>query len=382
MHLLVGAYEHMGRGESGENPSGAAVLLLRAAHVLSQDLDGIEAAFAIVQEAVALAPESTHALDELERLGEKAGLLDETQKHLGRLIERSLVQATALELIRRRACILKDKLRRFSDAADAYGQLSAVQPEDQMVLDAQRECLEQAGRHQDMLMLLERQLPRVDVKDRPPLLREMAHTWEQIDNRWEAMDCWKKVLALVPNDPDALEGVERLSAGTREMEFLPEASQTATAEVELPELSALTSAAEREDEDGQTDPGSEGDTAPEPALLNMPPKDTLETDLKEMGIPHRAAETTPDTHDTSPSSEGTTEIDLEDAEMVEGGTDPTNATREIDLEDVLVEDPDVQPDNTTREVDLEDVLVGAIETSANTEMIDLEEVIVRDEDSD
>ena len=83
--------------------------------------------------------------------------LGELERHLANLVEEALDQNTAVELLRRRGRILEQELERWSDAADCYSKLAALRSTDPEVGRRLRHCLRKSGRHQDLLMVLERE---------------------------------------------------------------------------------------------------------------------------------------------------------------------------------------------------------------------------------
>ncbi|MBX3251599.1 MAG: hypothetical protein KF901_30750 [Myxococcales bacterium] len=212
---LVDVYRALA-DEAEHDPRAAAALLSRAARMLAEDLDAPEEAFACLDRASQDAP-IPEILDGLEALAERLHRFDALDSRLAALIEEALDAKTAADLLRRRGRLLEQRLGRIEDAADVYRQLLTVARDDEDAADDLLNCLRRGRRHQDLLLALDREISRARDPDRRlALMRESALVWEKdLANAWEAIDAWKKVLAVAPGDPDATEAVQRLGHSTR-----------------------------------------------------------------------------------------------------------------------------------------------------------------------
>jgi Flp pilus assembly protein TadD len=195
------------------DPKAAGRLLTRAAHLYATQLDDEPSAYGALVRATALAPSNDEALDALTTFAEKSQREGQLEQHLGRLVEDALDGATASGLLRRRAILLA-KLGRQNEAAEAWGRLKMLQPNDAEVRVHWRAALRAAGRHEDVLFALDQEIARnKDKSTHKPIRREQAEVWERdLKNRSEALDAWKKVLALDPEDGEAKAAIARLSA--------------------------------------------------------------------------------------------------------------------------------------------------------------------------
>ncbi len=196
-------------------PNVAERLLLRAAELLQQELDDERGAFDMLRQALSLQPKSDAIYAALWSLGDKHKRLDSVDAHLSRLVDEAIDPATAVAMLRRRGALLEGPLNRFQDAAAVYTKLLQLRPDDAEASNKLRASLRHSGRHQDLLLALNKQLQRVrDADARVPLLKEIAITWEQdLKNRWEALDAWRAVLRELPDDAEALEAVQRVERG-------------------------------------------------------------------------------------------------------------------------------------------------------------------------
>jgi tetratricopeptide (TPR) repeat protein len=209
---LVGAYRLVaeGRGEPG------ATLMLRGAQLLMDELSDPDAAYQLLTLATELAPSNSEVLDAYEAAAGAQGRLDALDAQLVKLIEESIDSRTAAALLRRRGRLLEEA-ERLDDAAEVYQRLTVLAPDDAAAFERLRACLRQAGKLQDLLLVLDRQLGKTKAPEaRVELLREVAHTWEQdLHNRWESHDAWKRLLAVAPDDAEAKEAVARLGKKSR-----------------------------------------------------------------------------------------------------------------------------------------------------------------------
>jgi tetratricopeptide (TPR) repeat protein len=216
---LVDVYRRLAEDAGEMQPEVSGSLLLRAARVLAEDLEDPQSAFEVLAHAASVAPSDIRILDELEDFAEKTGRLEALDELLGRLVDEALDSRTAAELLKRRGRVLEVELERPSEAAEVFNQLGVVSPHDPEVPRRLRACLRAASRHQDLLMVMDRELERAREPERQiAILKEIATTWENdLKNRWEALDAWKRVMAMSPGDEDATTAVKRLGHSTRKL---------------------------------------------------------------------------------------------------------------------------------------------------------------------
>ena len=216
---LVGLYRRLAES-AGESPSEASLLLARAATILEAELGEVSQAYSCLKRATTLLSNDATTLDELTRLAGETARLDELAAHLGHLVDEALDSATATALLARRGQLLEEELGRLDEAAEVYRQLRLLNKDDPEASTRLRSCLHRAGKHQDLLLVLDQELARTrDLDQRLELEREVARTWDsELDNRWEAIDAWQRVLTLAPEDTEAKEALERRGQqGTRKL---------------------------------------------------------------------------------------------------------------------------------------------------------------------
>jgi len=194
-----------------EDPIGGANLLVRASRLLHSHLGSDEDALAVLKRAAMFAPSQDHVLDELEQFTRTLGRLGDLDRHLSTLVDEALDKKTAAGLLRRRGELLEE-LGLFGQAADVWTHLSTVTSGEAEARLRLRQALRKAGKLEDLLIALQRDWRGADdPADKLELRREIARVWDRdLQNQWEALDAWKKVLDEAPGDEEAEEAIARL----------------------------------------------------------------------------------------------------------------------------------------------------------------------------
>jgi hypothetical protein len=190
-------------------------LLLRASELLRDELGDDRGALDMLRQGLALRPLDESIYDAFCEAAAELRRLDAVDAHLEKLANESIDQATTSALLRWRARLLGKGLERPQDSATVYARLLQLRPDDPEATEKLRASLRADKRYQDLLVMLDRQLHRTKERDqRLVLLKEIARTWERdLKNRWEALDAWKAVLALDPDDARTSATVARLERG-------------------------------------------------------------------------------------------------------------------------------------------------------------------------
>lgn len=195
-------------------PAAKPALFLRAADLFGGPLADAPYAFEVMRRAIVECPDDGEVLHTLVEYGSAGDFEEALERVLGERFDAAVDAATARNLQRERANLLFS-MGRYDDAADAYQRLSTMLPDDERVAARHREALHRAGRHDDLVVALGTALRRrgsAQSPERTALLRELARTWDGLDDRSEALDAWKALLASAPSDPEGLAAVERLAA--------------------------------------------------------------------------------------------------------------------------------------------------------------------------
>lgn len=199
-----------------DDPIGGAQLLLRASRILHAELGDAPAAFTTLERAAALAPGEAEVLDELDRFARQVRRLGDLDRRLAQLVEEALDKDTAAALLVRRGSLLEE-LGLNGQAAEVWTRLSSVTGGSRASRERLRAALRKAGKLEDLLVALQRDLRSSDdAEEQVELRREIARVWDvELKNKWEALDAWKKVRAAVPGDPEAEQAIARLEEDRR-----------------------------------------------------------------------------------------------------------------------------------------------------------------------
>jgi tetratricopeptide (TPR) repeat protein len=201
---------HMDLAQRLGEPFGP-LLVLRASQLLRDELHDEAACFDALKQGAALFPNDLDLYDALERAALQINRLDALDAHLARCVQRAEFEVKRALLLRR-AKLLADHLQRHAKAAEVYRELLALDPDNGTAFDALLRSLRQAGRYQDLLKLYNDRLARTEeLGARLSLMRQMAQLWEvELKNRPSAVELWRVVRALAPDDQEAAAALSRL----------------------------------------------------------------------------------------------------------------------------------------------------------------------------
>ncbi len=212
---LAGVYEVLAP-EYPRAPQLASAWFARAAKIHEHDLQEPLAAFRALERASALMPSDEALLDELSRVAALSDNWEALAKHLQHAADVAIDSNSSSAALRRLGALCERELASPSRAADAYEQLVRLRPKDIEASRRLRQCLKQAERHDELLIAIDRELFVLKPEEKRELLKQAAETWEfGLKNRYEAVDAWKKVVALAPADPDAVAALARLKLRPR-----------------------------------------------------------------------------------------------------------------------------------------------------------------------
>jgi tetratricopeptide (TPR) repeat protein len=198
-------------GKTADDELAADYLVRSARAMLKISPEAVDAALGLLKRALALSPTAEWVLDELETVAIAGARVEQLDEHYEEVIAQTMSDAVAAALLRRRGKILHAHIGRPSDAADVYLRLWALRPDDPDVFRAIRVCLIETGRIQELISATERELDhRENETQRLQLMCDVAALWEEAKNPWEALDAWKRVLEVAPDDARAKEAIDRI----------------------------------------------------------------------------------------------------------------------------------------------------------------------------
>jgi Tfp pilus assembly protein PilF len=237
-------------------------LLRRAASIAHNDLSDTERAFALLGEALITHVEPP-SLDALESLAREVKDLRRAEATLTRALAEVFDGPLVRLLLARRAKLRRVDLADPPGAAADLKKLHDLSPSDQAVSDELAQLLTSLGDFRGLVQLYEDQILRgKDVALRADLARKVARMWEeQLADPREAADAWRRVLRLKPNDPDAVQGLDRAKSNMLKKPAPPSESEVAPSPPSEPKPSAAV-------ETQQTSPDdvAAGHAAPESAM--------------------------------------------------------------------------------------------------------------------
>ncbi|MBN1773213.1 MAG: tetratricopeptide repeat protein [Deltaproteobacteria bacterium] len=211
--FLVAHYQRLAQGYDVTDPT--RIVFHR--RIATAQLDGAgdpAAAFEALRTAHLLAPTDEMLIEDLEKLAREHEFLEALANHYGDALQRSTRVDVAKDLHRRRAAVLENDLGRIDEAADHYWQLLQLDPDDADARQKIAGFYERVGRWNDLVVILEEDLGKVLYDDeKVDLLLRIGRIWEEkIQNRYEAIDVYRKVLKLRPDDEELAAKIKSLSA--------------------------------------------------------------------------------------------------------------------------------------------------------------------------
>lgn len=160
---------------------------------------------------------------ELERLAAATGAWPELAKAFEDALRAKLAPAAALDVRRRLAHLLAERLGRLDEAARRFEEVAREAPSAE-VLGALARVYRKLGAHRELARTLERLAELApSPAARKELLLEVAKIMaDQLSDREGAMAAYRKILAVDPEDPNALRLLGALLGGSERWEELAE----------------------------------------------------------------------------------------------------------------------------------------------------------------
>lgn len=204
---------HLELAESNPAPFGPA-LVLRAATLLSTRLGDPGGAFDALKQGVGTFLDDEALFEAFEQSSVAIGRLDALDAALARWIERARDPETKKRLLRRRGRVLADRLGRHAKASEAFAALVELDPADREAGRALIDSLERSGEYPDLVRACMRAIDRTETtEERIALWRKVASLWErELKHKANAIEAWREVRTLAPDDADAVAALDRLQA--------------------------------------------------------------------------------------------------------------------------------------------------------------------------
>lgn len=202
--------------ESTDNPEVQASLLIVIAETYAGPLEDRSSAITAYQQAVDL-NDDPRALGQLQRLYGDLELWEPLVHVLQRRLDGEFDGDTRSNLLKRIALIYDEVLDAPDDAITAYQDLRREDPGEISVLDALARLYRRQARWEDLEEVLLASAELVDDEDtRGELLAQLATLQDgKLDNSVDAISTYRAVLALRPDDQDAVRALSRLYEGSQ-----------------------------------------------------------------------------------------------------------------------------------------------------------------------
>ncbi|MCB9541773.1 MAG: tetratricopeptide repeat protein [Myxococcales bacterium] len=193
-----------------------AKLLREVAEIEEARLGAADAAFATYGRLLVVDRDDADVRAQIERLADALQRWEEAAGLYARFAlggELADVDRQAAVLYARRlAAVQEHQLGRYADARATYESVLAEQGEDLELLDAVDRLTVRLEDWQGLVEVCERKLPLVDGADaRVAMLFRIGALWEDnLDDPDQAIETWRRVLAEIPQHPEAVASLERV----------------------------------------------------------------------------------------------------------------------------------------------------------------------------
>ncbi len=213
----------------------------RCRWILAEKLSGSDEAWSFYQQLHAANPADREVLEALARI---AGARGDSALAIGYLEELASGAGSPADAARyqRRTADVHESAGNVEAARASYSRALDVDPLDAEALQGLRRLGEAAGDWESVVRVLERTAALATGRERVERYAEVARIYEdKIQNRAIALDSWRKVLDLAPEDQEALRHMLGLSEAFRDWTGFVEVAQSLLPFLEGEERSALQS---------------------------------------------------------------------------------------------------------------------------------------------
>ncbi|MCB9557636.1 MAG: tetratricopeptide repeat protein [Deltaproteobacteria bacterium] len=197
-----------------DDPGKAADAAFRRARVLHQRLGKADQAIGNLQRVLSLVPDYEPARRELFQLQAKGRQWRELIDLMLEEAKRDVPPLQRVRALLNAGELYEQQLGLFDEALHVYREAQRVLPDYRPAALAANRLLARLGRHEDLIAAFERDLSRTSrVDEKVQHLRRIAEIWEsQLEDPLAALNALDRLLALRPNDIDALQSTARIYA--------------------------------------------------------------------------------------------------------------------------------------------------------------------------
>ncbi len=192
-------------------PDRVLELVLEMSDIAQERLDDLERAFYLAAEGLQAAPHRTDVIDRFEQIGQRAGLLEQVAAIYSATAEDAESTDDAMNLMRRKAELLKNELGDFERAVDEYEKLRELNPEP-FVLEALDELYTVLERWEKLADVLRDEIDLTpDLDEKLLYFYRLADTAEEsLADASRAMDVLKEAYLLNTDKMETLLRLRRL----------------------------------------------------------------------------------------------------------------------------------------------------------------------------
>ncbi|MBU0553488.1 tetratricopeptide repeat protein [Myxococcota bacterium] len=196
-----------------DEPARRVETLRKIAGIEEGSLGAPAEAFATLSEALREAPLDLEIEAELERIAQTLGLYSELLSLLDEVVLDAPERAVDLHL--KMAKLAEEQLEDAARAIEEHREVLELEPDNATALGALERLYHDTGVHGDLVEILERKAEALeDLAERKPLLARIALIQEDIlDDKEQAVETWRRLLAEDERDANALGALERLLSG-------------------------------------------------------------------------------------------------------------------------------------------------------------------------
>ena len=194
-----------------EAPEQKLELVVNMSAIAEDRLEDLERSFYLAAEAVQTAPHRTDVIDRFEQIGQRAGLLEQVAAVYSAAAEDAESTEDAMNLMRRKAELLKNELADYDRAVEEYEKLRELE-QDKFVLEALDELYTALERWEKLAEVL-----RDEIDLTPDIEEKLLHYYrladsveENLDDAPRAMEVLKEAYLLNADKLETLLRVRRL----------------------------------------------------------------------------------------------------------------------------------------------------------------------------